>query len=77
LYQAPGQHLLFLFSRLRTIEQLFAQLKALLRKAGERPLKVPGGASPTLLDAFTPSECASFPPFRAIQPGFGPLEMQQ
>ena len=45
------------------IENAFAKLKALLRKAGERTLEGLWTAIGRLLDAFTPAECANY--FRA------------
>ena len=42
------------------IENAFAKLKALLRKAGERTLEGLWTAIGRLLDAFTPSECANY-----------------
>ena len=42
------------------IENAFAKLKALLRKAAERPSKDSGPKSPQLLPAFSPSECANY-----------------
>jgi len=42
------------------IENAFAKLKALLRKAAERTVKGLWTAVGNLLDAFTPSECANY-----------------
>jgi transposase len=42
------------------IEQLFAKLKALLRKAGERSLEGLWRRIGYLLDAFKPSECTNY-----------------
>ena len=42
------------------IENAFAKLKTLLRKAGERTLEGLWIAIGRLLDAFTPSECANY-----------------
>jgi transposase len=42
------------------IENAFAKLKALLRKAGERTFEGLWTAIGRLLDAFTPSECANY-----------------
>jgi transposase len=42
------------------IEQLFAKLKALLRKAGERSVASLWSRIAELLDAFTPTECANY-----------------
>jgi transposase len=42
------------------IEQLFAKLKALLRKAGERSIEGLWNRIANLLDAFHPSECSNY-----------------
>jgi len=42
------------------IEQLFAKLKALLRKAGERSVAGLWNRIAYLLEAFTPEECANY-----------------
>jgi len=42
------------------IEQLFAKLKALLRKAAERSVDGLWNRIAELLDAFTPAECANY-----------------
>jgi transposase len=42
------------------IEQLFAKLKALLRKAAERSVDGLWNRIASLLDAFTPTECANY-----------------
>ena len=42
------------------IEQVFAKLKALLRKAAARTIDTLEVAIATALDAFTPSECANY-----------------
>jgi transposase len=42
------------------IEQLFAKLKALLRKAAERSVHALWHRIASLLDAFTPEECANY-----------------
>ena len=42
------------------IEQLFAKLKTLLRKAGERSVAGLWNRIAELLDAFTPTECANY-----------------
>ena len=42
------------------IENAFAKLKALLRKAAERTVKGLWSAIGRLLDAFTPQECANY-----------------
>ena len=61
--EAVGARLLYLppySPDFNPIEQLFAKIKALLRKAAER--SVDGLWSPiaSLLDAFTPQECANY-----------------
>jgi transposase len=58
-----GAHLLFLpqySPDLNPIEQVFAKLKALLRKAAERTVDSVCERIGTLLDAFTPDECANY-----------------
>jgi transposase len=45
---------------LNPIEQLFAKLKALLRKAGERSVADLWNRIAYLLEAFTPEECANY-----------------
>ena len=45
---------------LNPIEQLFAKLKALLRKAQARTRDTLWGTIGTLLDAFTPAECQNY-----------------
>jgi transposase len=45
---------------LNPIEQVFAKLKTLLRKAGERTVEATWRRIGTLLDAFTPDECANY-----------------
>lgn len=42
------------------IEQVFAKLKALLRKAAARALEALEAAIASALDAFTPKECANY-----------------
>ncbi|HZW47945.1 MAG TPA: transposase, partial [Microvirga sp.] len=42
------------------IENAFAKLKTLLRKAAERTVKGLWTAVGDLLDAFTPAECANY-----------------
>ena len=42
------------------IEQVFAKLKALLRKAAARTIDTLKAAIVTALDAFPPSECANY-----------------
>jgi transposase len=58
-----GAKLLFLpkySPDLNPIEQVFAKLKHLLRKAQARSLEAVLTAIPDLLDAFKPAECASY-----------------
>ena len=45
---------------LNPIEQLFAKLKHLLRKAAARTLEAVCAAIGQLLDSFTPQECANY-----------------
>ena len=45
---------------LNPIEQLFAKLKALLRKAGARTKDTLWSTIGTLLDAFSPAECRNY-----------------
>jgi transposase len=45
---------------LNPIEQVFAKLKALLRKAGERTLEATWRRIGELLGHFTPGECANY-----------------
>ena len=45
---------------LNPIEQFFAKLKALLRKAAERTLEATWRRIGTLLPCFTPQECANY-----------------
>lgn len=44
---------------LNPIEQVYAKLKALLRKAAERSVEATWRRIGTLLDAFSPQECAT------------------
>ena len=58
-----GAKLLFLppySPDLNPIEQLFAKLKLLLRKAAERSVEATWQRIGTLLDAFPPHECANY-----------------
>lgn len=58
-----GAKLLFLppySPDLNPIEQVFAKLKTLLRKAGERTTEAVWRRIGSLLDAFTPTECANY-----------------
>jgi transposase len=45
---------------LNPIEQVFAKLKTLLRKAAERTIEATWRRIGCLLDAFTPTECAAY-----------------
>ena len=45
---------------LKPIEQVFAKLKTLLRKAAERTIETTWKRIGTLLDAFAPQECANY-----------------
>ena len=47
-------------SRLQPVENAFAKLKALLRKAAERTINGLWAAIGRLIDTFTPSECANY-----------------
>ena len=61
--EAAGATLLYLppySPDFNPIEQLFAKLKALLRKAGERSLEELWNRIADLLKAFTPSECTNY-----------------
>jgi transposase len=61
--RAAGAHLLFLppySPDLNPIEQVFAKLKTLLRKADERFITAVWHRIGTLLDAFSPHECANY-----------------
>jgi transposase len=58
-----GAHLLFLpkySPDLNPIEQVFAKLKTLLRKAGARSLDALSEAIAQILQTYTPQECASY-----------------
>lgn len=58
-----GAHLIFLppySPDLNPIEQVFAKLKALLRKAAERTVEATWRRIGQLLDRFTPTECANY-----------------
>lgn len=58
-----GAHLLFLppySPDLNPIEQVFAKLKALLRKAAERTVEDTWRRIGELLDHFAPDECANY-----------------
>ena len=61
--RAAGASVLYLPSYspdLNPIEQLFAKLKALLRKAAARTRDALWDTIGTLLDAFTPNECQNY-----------------
>jgi transposase len=61
--RAAGAHLLFLppySPDLDPIEQVFAKLKTLLRKAEERTVDGAAARIGGLLDAFPPGECANY-----------------
>ena len=61
--RARGARLLFLppySPDLNPIEQVFAKLKHLLRKAAERSVEATWQRIGTLLDAFPPHECANY-----------------
>ena len=61
--RAAGAHLLFLppySPDLNPIEQVFAKLKHLLRKAGARTADAVTAAIGILLDTFAPQECANY-----------------
>ncbi len=61
--RAAGAHLLFLppySPDLNPIEQMFAKLKHLLRKAAERTTEAVWTRIGSLLDRFSPDECANY-----------------
>jgi hypothetical protein len=61
--EAVGARLLYLppySPDFNPIEQLFAKLKALLRKAAERSVEGLWNRIAALLHAFTPEECANY-----------------
>jgi len=61
--RAQGARLLFLppySPDLNPIEQVFAKLKHLLRKAAERSHEATWKRIGSLLEAFTPEECANY-----------------
>jgi transposase len=61
--RAAGARLLFLppySPDLNPIEQIFAKLKLLLRKAAERSVEATWQRIGSLLDAFPPHECANY-----------------
>jgi len=63
LIRAAGAKLFFLppySPDLNPIEQVFAKLKTLLRKADERTVEATWRRIGSLLDCFTPTECANY-----------------
>jgi transposase len=61
--RAAGAHLLFLppySPDLNPIEQVFAKLKTLLRKADERTIEATWRRIGSLIDCFTAAECSNF-----------------
>ena len=63
LIRAHGAKLFFLpkySPDLNPIEQVFAKLKTLLRKADERTVEATWRRIGSLLDCFTPAECANY-----------------
>jgi transposase len=63
ILRAAGVRLFFLppySPDLNPIEQMFAKLKTLLRKAAERTVTATWQRIGKLLDAFTPHECANY-----------------
>ena len=63
VFRAAGAKLFFLPSYspdLNPIEQVFAKLKTLLRKAAERTVEATWRRIGALLKAFSPQECANY-----------------
>jgi len=63
LIRAAGAKLFFLppySPDLNPIEQVFAKLKTLLRKADERTVEATWRRIGSLIDCFTPAECANY-----------------
>ena len=63
LIRGAGAKLFFLppySPDLNPIEQVFAKLKTLLRKADERTIEATWRRIGSLLDCFTPTECANY-----------------
>ena len=63
LIRAAGAKLFFLppySPDLNPIEQVFAKLKTLLRKADQRTVEATWRRIGSLLDCFTPNECANY-----------------
>jgi transposase len=68
--RAAGAKLFFLppySPDLNPIEQVFAKLKALLRKANARTIEAVNEAIAKLLDEYTPQECANY----LVNSGYG------
>jgi len=69
LIRAAGAKLFFLppySPDLNPIEQVFAKLKTLLRKADQRTVEATWRRIGSLLDCFTPNECANYLKTRAM-----------
>jgi transposase len=63
IVRAKRAHLIFLppySPDLNPIEQVFAKLKHLVRKAQPRDVEATGRKVGQLLDLFTPAECANY-----------------
>lgn len=61
--RAAGAHLFFLppySPDLNPIEQVFAKLKHLIRRAAPRTVEAIWRKTGELLDAFSPAECANY-----------------
>src|SRR5207253_9356100 len=70
--RAAGAHLLFLppySPDLNPIEQVFAKLKTLLRKAEERTVEATWRRIGTLLSVFAPHECSNY----LVNAGYAPI----
>jgi transposase len=70
--RAAGAKLFFLppySPDLNPIEQVFSKLKTLLRKAEERTVQATWQRIGTLLEAFTPHECANY----LVNAGYAPV----
>ena len=70
IVRAKGAHLIFLppySPDLNPIEQVFAKLKHLVRKAQPRDLEATWRKVGQLLDLFTPAECANY----LVNSGYG------
>jgi transposase len=70
--RAAGAKLFFLppySSDLNPIEQVFAKLKTLLRKADERTVEATWRRIGSLLPRFSPSECANY----LVNAGYAPI----